>query len=79
MEGFLTWIRPEDMAAQSVEANEQLKWANTKYRGYMAIELTPTTATSEYRFLEGVRTRSTALAGTTRISTEAGSHALDIG
>lgn len=79
LEGFLTWITPEDIAAQSVEANEQLKWANTKNRGYMAIELTPTTATSEYRFLQGVRTRSTALAGTTRISTEAGSHALDIG
>ncbi|WP_209348965.1 alkaline phosphatase D family protein [Pontixanthobacter sp. CEM42] len=79
MEGFLTWIKPEDMAAQSVQANEQLKWANTKNRGYMSVELTPTKATSEYRFLETVRAKSTALAGTQRISSEAGSHKLDIG
>lgn len=79
MEGFLTWIKPEDMAKQTVASNDQLKWANTKNRGYMSIELTPTKAISEYRFLEGVRTKSTALAGTTRISTKAGSHSLDIG
>ncbi|MDN3646767.1 alkaline phosphatase D family protein [Pontixanthobacter aestiaquae] len=79
MEAFLTWIKPEDMAAQSVQTNEQLKWANTKHRGYMSVELTPTKATSEYRFLETVRAKSTGLAGTQRISSDAGSHALDIG
>ena len=79
MEGFISWIKPEDMAAQSVQANDQLKWANIKNRGYMSVELTPTKATSEYRFLETVRAKSTALAGTQRISSDAGSQKLDIG
>jgi alkaline phosphatase D len=79
IERYLSWIKPKDFAAQSVKANDQLKWADTGQRGYMSIELTPTRATSEYRFLEGVRTKSTALAGTKRISTEAGSQELDLG
>ncbi|MXO91551.1 alkaline phosphatase [Altererythrobacter aquaemixtae] len=78
-EGYITWIKPKDFAAQSVAANSQLKWADTGQRGYMSVKLTPTRATSEYRFLAGIRARSTALAGTQRISSEAGSHKLDIG
>lgn len=78
-ETYLGWIKPADFAAQSVANNEQLKWADTGQRGYMAVELTPTRATSEYRFLQTVRSRTTALASTTRISSMAGSHKLDIG
>lgn len=77
-EGYLGWVPPEKLAAQSVAENTQLKWAETGHRGYMAIELTPRRATAEYRFLETVRSRTTALAGTKRITSSAGSHALDI-
>ncbi|GAA4642477.1 alkaline phosphatase [Pontixanthobacter gangjinensis] len=78
-ETYLGWIKPVDFAAQSVANNAQLKWADTGQRGYMAVELTPTRATSEYRFLQTVRRRTTALASSTRISSAAGSHKLDIG
>ena len=78
-EGYLPWIKPADFAAQSVARNPQLQWANTGQRGYMAVELTPASATSEYRFVSGVKTRSATLAGAQRISTKAGSARLDIG
>ncbi|MFZ1744034.1 MAG: alkaline phosphatase D family protein [Pontixanthobacter sp.] len=78
-EGYLPWIKPADFAAQAVAANDQLKWADTGQRGYMAVELTPTRATSEYRFLQTIRSRTTALASSKRISSEVGSQALDLG
>ncbi len=78
-EGYLPWIKPKDFAAQSVARNPQLQWANTGQRGYMAVELTPASATSEYRFVSGVKTRSATLASAQRISTKAGSARLDIG
>lgn len=78
-ESYISWIRPEDLSAQTVRANPQLRWAETARRGYMAVELTPARATSEYRFLQGVRNRSTQLAGTQRLSSAAGSHKLEIG
>lgn len=78
-EGYLPWIKPQDFAAQAVSMNDQLKWADTAHRGYMAITLEPERATADYRFLAGVRTRSTALAGHKRITSIAGSHALDLG
>lgn len=77
-EGYLPWIKPKDFADQAVRANEQLKWADTGQRGYMLVELTPTRAISEYRFLQGIRTRSTALSGTTRVATKAGSQTLAV-
>ena len=69
-------VPPKDFAAAAVSANEQLKWADTSQRGYMVVELTPTRATTEFRFVAGIKQRSTMLAGTKRISTEAGSHTL---
>ncbi len=78
-EGYLPWIKADDFAKQAVATNDQLKWADTGHRGYMAIELSPRAVTTEYRFLAGVRTRSTALSGTTRLSTAVGSHALEVG
>ncbi len=78
-ENTLPWIKPQDLAADSVARNSQLKWAETSQRGYMAVELTPTRATSEYRFLGSIKTRSTTLASVKQVSTEAGSQTLDIG
>ncbi len=72
LEGYLSMVPPELLAAALVVENEELTWADTSQRGYMALELTPMSATSEWRFVEGIRQRSTKLAGTKRSSVEAG-------
>jgi len=77
-ETYLSSIKPTDLAAALVAGNEQLVWADTAQRGYMVVELTPTRATTEYRFSTGVKQRSTRLAGTRRITTEKGSGKLSV-
>jgi alkaline phosphatase D len=79
LETYLGAIPADRLAQGMVGDNPQLKWVDTSQRGYMAVELTPTSASSEYRFLGTVRQRSTALAGTRRITSAAGSRKLDIG
>ena len=78
LERSISAIPPADLAAAIVGANDQMKWADTSQRGYMNVELTPAKATCEWRFVAGVKQRSTALAGTKRISSKAGSHKLEI-
>ncbi|MEM8724633.1 MAG: alkaline phosphatase D family protein [Pseudomonadota bacterium] len=78
LERTLATVAPADFAAATVSTNEQLKWADTSQRGYMAVELTPQRATTEYRFVDTIKQRSTKLAGTKRISSAAGSHTLEI-
>jgi alkaline phosphatase D len=77
-ENYLSFVPPANLASALVNTNEGLKWADTAQRGYMVVELTPTRATTEYRFVEGIRQRSTTLAGTKRIATAAGSAALEV-
>jgi alkaline phosphatase D len=77
-ETYLGFIPPASLAAALVAENEQLVWADTSQRGYMMIDLTPTRAVTEYRFTGGVKQRSTRLAGTKRIVTEAGSGTLEV-
>jgi alkaline phosphatase D len=77
-ENYLSFIPPQNLSAALVSSNEGLKWADTAQRGYMVVELTPARATTEYRFVEGIRQRSTKLAGTKRISAAAGSGALEV-
>ncbi len=77
-ETYLAMVPPEQMASLVVEANDELKWADTSQRGYMVIELTPARATTEYRFSGGIRRRSTQLAGTKVITSDAGSKALSV-
>jgi len=71
-EGYLSMVPPPVMAAALVGQNEELTWADTSQRGYMMLELTPATATSEWRFMSGIKKRSTQLAGTHRSSVDAG-------
>ena len=71
-EGSLRWLKPGDLVATTIGANPQLKWCDMAQRGYMAVELTPQSATSEFRFLATVRQRSTALSGTKRMTVLAG-------
>jgi alkaline phosphatase D len=71
-EGSARWRKPAALAADIVARNSQLKWCDTAQRGYMAVELTPKSATTEWRFLATVRQRGTALAGTKRMTVLAG-------
>ena len=77
-EGTIGWVDPDVLARTVVADNPQLFWANTAQRGYMAVELTPDSATSEYRFLDGVRKRGTGLAGTHRIAARHGTNRFDV-
>ncbi len=77
-ESYLSTIPANTLAKAVVEANDELKWADTSQRGYMTVELTQARATTEYRFLDGIRQRSTLLAGTKRATVEAGSKALTL-
>ena len=51
---------------------------DSSQRGYMAVELTPGSATSEYRFLSSVKQKGAGVVGTRRISTLAGARRLDM-
>ena len=78
-ETYLTQVPPGDLAGALVARNPDLKWADTSRRGYMAVELTPARATCEWRFLSGIRQRSTALADTHRMGAAAGANRFDAG
>lgn len=71
-EHYLGWIRPHDLARDVIAASPALKWCDTSQRGYLAVELTPKSATGEWRFLQTVRQKGTALAGTKRMTVLAG-------
>ncbi len=73
-ESYLSMVPPDQMAGALVSANEELKYADTAQRGYMVLELTPTRATNEWRFVEGIKTRSTRLASTKSASVAAGAN-----
>jgi alkaline phosphatase D len=75
-ESYLAMIPPADLARITVEENAELLWADTSQRGYMTVELTPARATTEWRFLEGIKQRSTQLAATKRYSVAPGGKSL---
>ncbi len=63
---------PKVAARGFMAANPELKWADTSQRGYMMIEVTPQRVTGEWLFLQTIKARSTALAGSHRMSVERG-------
>jgi alkaline phosphatase D len=73
-ENSISNVPPADLARSVIARNPQLKWANTSQRGYVTVELTPTQASGEWLFLDTVRQRSTALAGTHRMSVHRGTN-----
>jgi alkaline phosphatase D len=75
-ESYLSSLPPATLAGALVGANEELKWADTSQRGYMMVELTPEAASSEFRFVAGTKKRSTQLAGTKRLTVQAGAKVL---
>ncbi|MFN4113259.1 MAG: alkaline phosphatase D family protein [Sphingomonadaceae bacterium] len=78
-ENYLTAIAPADLSQAMVSRNSQLQWAETSRRGYMAVELTPSRASCEWRMLAGVRERSTRLAGSHSMASMAGFNRFDTG
>ncbi|MEM6585061.1 MAG: alkaline phosphatase D family protein [Pseudomonadota bacterium] len=72
LESYPGMVPPAVMAAALVAENSELTWADTAQRGYMALELTPSAATSEWRFVAGIKERSTKLASTHSASVDAG-------
>lgn len=71
-------IDPATIARGLVEANAEMKWADTSHRGYMTLELTPTRATGEWVLLETVRARSLRTAGIHRMSVQPGRRMFDV-
>ncbi|TMM48318.1 alkaline phosphatase D family protein [Qipengyuania marisflavi] len=78
-EGYLPMLPPPVLTGALVQRNPQLRWADTSQRGYMAVELTPQRASSEYRFVSSVRTRGADLAGTKTLTTLTGRRTLALG
>lgn len=71
-EDSLSSHRPGELARALVQRNPQLKWCDTAQRGYLAVELAPSRAIGEFRFLSSVRQRGTQLAGMQRMTVLAG-------
>ncbi len=67
-EFYLPRISSEDVARAIVSASPQLKWAQTSRRGYMTLELSPERATGEWLFLDTVKSRSSTVAKSHRLS-----------
>ncbi len=74
LEAYLGAVPPDVLAGALIGQNRQLAFTDTSQRGYMAVELTPQTASAEYRFMAGVRSRGAQLAGTRMLTSAAGSH-----
>jgi alkaline phosphatase D len=65
-------VDPKVVARGFVDANPELKWADTSRRGYMTIEVTPQRITGEWLFMQTIKSRTTALAGTHRMHVDRG-------
>ena len=77
-EAYLPQLAPADLERASIEFNPELVWMDASRRGYMAVELTPTRATSEYRFLSSIRERGAGVVATQRVSTALGDRRLEL-
>ena len=79
LESYVSFMNPADLEKGLVERNKQLRWMDGSRRGYMAVELTPDAATSEYRFLGSVKEKGSGVVSTKRISSPYGTRVLDVG
>jgi alkaline phosphatase D len=77
-ESYFRQVPPADLARTLVEANPELKWADTSGRGYMTVTLTPAEARVEWLFLDTIRERSPRMARTHRMRTRRGRRALEV-
>lgn len=63
IESYLPGASPDVAAKALIETNAQLKWTDTAHRGYMTVALSPDRATATWHFLDTVRQKSIAMAG----------------
>jgi alkaline phosphatase D len=63
---------PGIVARGFIAANPELKWADTSRRGYLMVDITPQRVTGEWLFLQTIKTRNTALAGSHHMHVERG-------
>lgn len=75
-EGYLPQVPADVFARDTVANNSQLQWMDASRRGYMAVELTPGSAASEYRFLGSVREKGSGVVAKKRMTTLAGQRKL---
>jgi alkaline phosphatase D len=71
-ENAFTGATPATVAKSVAATNPGLKWMDSSKRGYMLVELTPAKATSEWRFVETIKTRSAKLGGIHRMTSKHG-------
>jgi len=71
MEGN-TGADPRIVAQGLIAANPELQWADTSRRGYMMIEITPQRVTGEWLFMQTIKARDLALAGSHRMHADRG-------
>ncbi len=53
-------LDPKTIAAAAVKANVELKWCDTSRRGYMAMTLTPDSATNDWIMVDTIKTSNPA-------------------
>ena len=70
-------IDPTVIAAALVKSSPELKWADTSRRGYMALTLTPTSATNEWVFMQTIGERTLATQASKRLRVKAGAAKLE--
>ena len=69
---------PDVIAAALRKSSPELKWADTSRRGYMALTLTPASATNEWVFMQTIATRSLATQPAHRMRVKPGVAKLEI-
>ncbi|HEX8446017.1 MAG TPA: alkaline phosphatase D family protein [Sphingomonas sp.] len=77
-ESELRGVDPARVATALVTASPELRWADTARRGYMTVALTPERVTTEWLFLDTIRTPSLALSGRHRASVRRGARRLEV-
>lgn len=58
------WIKPADMARETVAFNQHLVWQDAQYRGYTRVEVGRDEIRAEYRFTPSIKEASASLVGT---------------
>ena len=59
---------PGAVAKAFIASNPELRWCDTSQRGYAMIDITPARISSEWVFMQDIKTRGTATAGSHRMS-----------
>lgn len=63
---------PKTVAQGFMAANPEMAWADTSHRGYLMLDITSQQVTGEWLFLETIKQRSTALAGSHKMQVKRG-------